>query len=258
MPYFSSIRSTQEWLRNRVRRGSLAWRTLFAIKQAGTRFNDALHAPAWARAEKRYESALSTLADRTADFFFVQVGAHDGGMDDPLARWIASRGWRGMFVEPQPEQFARLRERYAGRQERFIFENVAIDREAGTRDLHRVTDAHLHAPEISGLASFFPDRALATHASLGRMTRITVPCVPLHTLLERHRITRVDLLQIDTEGYDAVILETVDLTKLRPSLIHYEHRHLSRAEQSNCVRRLRAHGYEVHQKQFDAFALLAR
>lgn len=255
MAYDSRIRSIQEWLRRHVRRDSLAWRALYSIKQRGLRMQEKRHARAWAEAEARFDRVLGALADSRPDFFFIQVGAHDGGMDDPLAPWIARRGWRGLFVEPQPEQFARLRARHAGQEHRFLFENVAIDREAGSRSLFRVAEEHLHTPEMSGLASLLPDRALATHAALGRTTRITVPCLPLSELLERHRIERVDLLQIDTEGYDAVVLETLDLARVRPALIHYEHRHLSGSEQKACARRLRAHGYEVVMKRHDAFAL---
>lgn len=256
MPYSAPLRHVQEWLRARVRRDSSLWRALFGIKQIGVRWYERRHARRWAAASELYGSILEKEAAQTADFFFVQVGAHDGSMDDPLASWIARYRWRGLFIEPQPAQFARLKAHYEETAERFIFENVAIDRFASTRPLYVVADDHQHSPEMSGLASLLPDRALATHAALGRMTQIVVPCLPLATLLERHQITRIDLLQIDTEGYDAVILETIDLQRLRPRLIHYEHRHLPRSEQNACARRLRAHGYEVHLKQHDAFAFL--
>ena len=257
MPYSASVRTIQEWLRARVRRDSAAWRVLFAAKQAALRLEERWRTRDWEAAEREFQERLRALADARPEFFFVQVGAHDGGMDDPLRPWIEARGWRGLFVEPQPEQFARLRERHAGTPDRFLFENVAIDRTRGTRELFRVDGAEQHAPEISGLASLLPDRALATHAALGRMRSIPVVCVPLQDLVDRHRIVRIDLLQVDTEGHDAAVLETLDLDRMRPALIHYEHRHLSRAEQAACVRRLRRHGYRVRLKRHDAFAWIA-
>jgi FkbM family methyltransferase len=255
MPYSAPVRTIQEWLRARVRRDSAAWRVLFGVKQAAGRLEERWRARAWAAAEREFEGRLRALADARPDFFFVQVGAHDGGMDDPLRPWIEARGWRGLFVEPQPEQFARLRERH-GASGRFLFENVAIDRTRGTRELFRVDGAEHHAPEISGLASLLPDRALATHAALGRMRSIPVVCVPLQDLVDRHGLARIDLLQVDTEGHDAAVLETLDLGRMRPALIHYEHRHLSGTEQAACARRLRRHGYRVRLKRHDAFAWL--
>lgn len=258
MPYNAQLFALQEWLRQRLRRDSMAWNALYSLKQFGLRLEEKLREPGWRAADREFIALLSDLDRRVPDFYFVQVGAHDGSMDDPLTPWIAAGRWRGLFIEPQPEQFARLRSRYADQKSRFAFENVAIDRVVGERDLFRVADDHLHVPEMSGLASLLPDRALATHAALGRTTRITVRCEPLQSVVQRHEIRRIDLLQIDTEGYDAVVLETLDLTTTRPSLIHYEHRHLSRREQAACSRRLRAHGYEVKLKRHDAFAFLPR
>lgn len=254
MSYSRPVRAIQEWLRSRVSRDTTLWRALVTIKTSGLALESRLRAASWARAEREFGDTVDKLAAANSRFFFVQVGAHDGAMDDPLARWIAQHGWRGLFIEPQPEQFARLRARYAGKEDRFIFENIAIDRTPGERDLFRVAEDHLHAPEMSGLASLLPDRALTTHAALGRLTHIRVPCAPLQSVLDRHGITEIDLLQIDTEGYDAVVLETLDLDRTRPRLIHYEHRHLSDGEQAACARRLRRHGYSVRMKQFDAFA----
>ncbi len=55
-----------------------------------------------------------------------------------------------------------------------------------------------------------------------------------------------DLLQIDTEGYDATILRMIDFSRCRPRLIKFEHKSLSAGERAGCDRsRLRAHGYRI-------------
>lgn len=256
MAYLSPIRSVQEWLRRHVRRDTAVWKFLMGTKTGAARIHSAWNARRWARAGEIHARVLDRLSSSVSPFFFVQIGAHDGEMDDPLARHIQQHQWHGLFIEPQPEPFANLRARYAGKDNGLLFENVAIDVVAGTRTLYRVKPEFVHIPEISGLASFHPDRALATQAALGRMYGIEVPCLPLQTLLDRHQIKQVHLLQMDTEGYEATLLNGIDLSTLRPWAIHYEHRHLTGREHRNCLRRLHAHGYHTVEKQFDVFAWL--
>jgi|GEM_PF-335133 len=256
MAYLSTLRSIQEFLRRHVKRDTPAWNFLMGIKSGATKWQTAWNTRCWELAEQTHARVLDQLAGSASPFFFVQIGAHDGLMDDPLSERIARDHWHGMFIEPQPEPFSNLRARYAGKDEGLIFENVAIDLVAGTRTLYRVKPEYVHIPEISGLASFHSDRALATQAALGRLSSIEVPCFPLQTLLDRHGIRQVHLLQMDTEGYEATLLSGIDLTALRPWAIHYEHRHLTTREHRDCLRRLHAHGYRTAEKQFDVFAWL--
>ena len=76
----------------------------------------------------------------------------------------------------------------------------------------------------------------------------TVNTVPLQTLLERHNAPKAfDLLSIDVEGYDEIVLDTIDLQVYRPRLILVE------AHQPNMlaladhpfVRRLGGDGYQL-------------
>lgn len=256
MAYLAPIRSTQEFLRRHVRRDTPAWNFLMGIKSRAAQWHAAWNSRRWEQAGKTHARVLDELAASASPFFFVQIGAHDGLMDDPLAERIARDHWHGLFIEPQPEPFAKLRARYAGKDEGLIFENVAIDLVAGTRTLYRVKPEYVHIPEISGLASFHADRALATQAALGRLSSIEVPCFPLQTLLDRHGIKQVHLLQMDTEGYEATLLSGIDLSKLRPRAIHFEHRHLTTREHRDCLHRLHTHGYRTVEKQFDVFAWL--
>jgi len=53
-----------------------------------------------------------------------------------------------------------------------------------------------------------------------------VHCEPLRDILARNRIRKIDLLHIDTEGYDYEVLKQVDLES-PPRVILYEHKHLS-------------------------------
>jgi hypothetical protein len=64
----------------------------------------------------------------------------------------------------------------------------------------------------------------------------------------------VDLLQIDAEGSDGLLIEMFDLARWQPSIIQFEHRHLSLDEHEAALRRLIAHGYRVATAPFDTLA----
>jgi hypothetical protein len=66
----------------------------------------------------------------------------------------------------------------------------------------------------------------------------------------------VNLLQIDTEGYDFEIIKMVNFETLRPDVIHYEHRHLSDADRVACERLLASHGYRLHVAGVDTTAVI--
>ena len=51
---------------------------------------------------------------------------------------------------------------------------------------------------------------------------IDVPCLTFDSLVSKHGVTAVDLVQMDTEGYDFEIVKLIDLDRLRPRLIMYE------------------------------------
>ena len=54
------------------------------------------------------------------------------------------------------------------------------------------------------------------------MVEEEVRCLSVATLLARHSIVRLDLLVIDTEGWDWRILRQFDLARLQPKLLLYE------------------------------------
>ncbi len=165
--------------------------------------------------------------------FVVQIGANDGSTGDPIHPLLTQKkSWRALLVEPVPFLFERLQRNYpeAGR---FQFENVAIGRTVGHSTFYYVTaEAKAALPDLpvwyEQLGSF--DRAhIIRHLGAAIEPFIIaakIPTAPLDVLLQRNAVTKIDLLHIDTEGYDWEILRQLDLQKFRPTVILFEHRHL--------------------------------
>ena len=222
----------------------------------------------------RLRDALSWLSGQPS-VAIVQIGAFVGPTDnDPLCAFLrdafGTRPLAGdgasslaVLVEPVAEYFERLREAYAGL-DGVRFENVAIAESAGTRDFFRLAadpEAHGHPSWLAQLGSLRADRM--THlwngyerghlaAESDTLTRFyrdhqvteRVACITFDMLLSRHGLGEIDLLQIDTEGYDYAILRTVDFTRQRPSFINYE-RVLLQDDEGPCRRLLEDAGYTL-------------
>lgn len=64
-------------------------------------------------------------------------------------------------------------------------------------------------------------------------------------MLKKHKVTRFDLLQIDAEGFDFEVLKASDLATYRPTLINYEHEHLTAADRVASWDLFRNLGYKL-------------
>src|SRR5215813_10122361 len=72
-----------------------------------------------------------------------------------------------------------------------------------------------------------------------------IESISFHSLVARYKPPRIDLIVIDTEGYDLEILRQLDLIRFRPDLIVYEHKHLNELERTIAADLLIANGYNV-------------
>jgi FkbM family methyltransferase len=249
------IGSVSDVARRKTPRDSAAWRILSRLWagwlacQAFYRRNPVIQR-IWARRESTFDRLIAQLSAATPDFFVVQIGACDGLMADPIRAWIQKDRWRGILVEPQKLEFERLKNNYRNELDRVALENVAIADSEGTRTLYRVKDSELTSDWQRGTASLLhrPDSE--------RFTAEVVPCITMDTLLSRHHVARIDLLQVDVEGYDFEIIKLIDFGKIRPRLIRYEHRHLRPADKHACKALLARHGYRILEMDFDTGAAL--
>jgi FkbM family methyltransferase len=210
---------------------------------------------------------LAQFAHAYPEAFFVEIGSNDGEQHDHLRPFILSGAWRGIMVEPVPYVFERLRRSY-GANHRIALENAAIAEHDGVLPFFHVRDASLderaELPDwYDGIGSFSRESLLAHAGEIPdieeRIACAEVTTLTFESLCRRHGVDRVDLLVIDTEGYDWRILQSLDLApRRRPRVIVYEHYHLSKADRAAAAEHLRAHAYETMEEGFDTFCLDVR
>lgn len=181
------------------------------------------------------------------EIFFIQIGAMDGKTNDPIHELVKSQSWRGILVEPLKDHFETLKQNYADCAG-LIFENVAIAEQSGTRKMYRIPTQTVHDGKLPrwGLeaGSFFSDRtALAWEEIKPHVVEETVTCLKLSDLISKHKVNRIDVLQLDAEGYDFQILRQFNFEKFRPHIIHLEIVNMTNAEIAHCKQLLDKHQY---------------
>jgi FkbM family methyltransferase len=128
--------------------------------------------------------------------FFVEVGAADGVLFSNTLWLERAKGWHGVLVEPDPRWHIRDRPNC-------LVERVAIGQ--------------------PGTISFglMPN---PTHSGILRscMSRFSVPSSPLTAILDKHRIEKLDVLSIDSEGTETEVWKTLDLNRWRPAIVIVE------------------------------------
>ena len=73
----------------------------------------------------KFRYLLQTLNSLNKISTFVQVGAHDGLMHDPLYFLLKKNKWSGIIIEPQIEMLNLFKKRYINR-DNLIYANVAV------------------------------------------------------------------------------------------------------------------------------------
>lgn len=216
------------------------------------------------------ELILESYLQQNSDFFFIQIGSHDGCSADPISHLIKQYHWHGVLIEPQPQVFENLKQTYQD-EPQLIFENALIGYEDGCATLYTIRDENSVLPywlsqsasldyevvkstlyywkRVRGLESI-PDH----YESL--IEKVSLPSVTMKTALTKHNIQKVDLLVIDTMGFDFEILKMFPFDICKPAIIHFEHYIMSVADREACFQYLADLGYGLTQVAQDTIAYL--
>ena len=187
-----------------------------------------------------FELALSKLLLERPELTLLQIGANTGKGKHDLFDHITKFKIRSVLVEPQPDVFKMLRDNYADLPH-VACENVALAREEGGRKIYR----------LSELADQFDAQQRGFGTGIASFSREHVwdyfvnHCTPEGLRQDQDKIVvAFDVLVVDTEGFDFEILKMVQIDDHRPSLVKFEHRHLSRHDRRAAWEHLRVRGFQ--------------
>jgi FkbM family methyltransferase len=219
-------------------------------------FDKLLYLPKWGKLDK----VIMQHASNTDRFFFIEIGSNDGMIHDPLYQYVGKYKWTGILVEPVSCYFNRLKRNYSN-SDKLIFENVAISDKVEIREFYRIEEISYLPTWCKGLGSFYRDILLKHKWVIpdieDYIVEEKVQCISFQMLLEKHGVSTIDLLMIDTEGYDYEIIKQIDFKGLKPNIIMYEHKHLRQPERKDCKSLLRSNGYLLTRFLSNTLAYLA-
>ncbi len=181
-------------------------------------------------------------------FTFLQIGAFDGVGDDDLRELVIAHKLRGVLVEPQPMAFARLQETYRNQPQLTLLQ-AAIDECEGTRELY------CRRGEASMASSFDRGHLLRHGIAANEIVIQTVACHTVASAIRAGGLERVDLIQIDAEGYDWPIIRSIDFARLRPAIVRFEYRNMPPRDADACLAHLTRFGYRFLIEARDVIAV---
>jgi FkbM family methyltransferase len=181
---------------------------------------------------------------------FIEAGGNDG-LSQSNSYWFERfRGWRGILVEPVPDQ-AELCRRNRPQAEVI---NAALVADPSITSV-RIKAARLMA-FIPGTRSQAEEEAhleLAVEVQqLAEVSEIEVPAVTLASILDAHPGRKVDFLSLDVEGYEIPVLEGMAPERNRPKLILVETKNLEGALDA-----LKGHYQAIDQLSYHDYLLRA-
>lgn len=197
------------------------------------------------------DAILKRLFERQGPGFYVDVGAHH-----PIrfsnTFYFYLRGWRGLTIEPNPD-IARL---FLRRRPRDIHLTLGVAESEAI-----LTYFAFNEPALNTFDAAWAEQMERLPPYRLRARR-EVAVRPLSALLAQHLPTgtAIDILSVDTEGYDLAVLKSNDWDRYRPWVVLAEAHGLSLAAAVDApvARLLADSGYELFAKTLNTLFFVDR
>lgn len=159
-------------------------------------------------------SDFASLLEKIESVKFIQIGANDGITVDPIHELIKKGGvnWNGILFEPYYDTFIRLKKTYYGYDNLTLINAAVCDFDGESILYCGNTDPHFTLSKNKAKDMFDVEAS-----------EVTVDVVSPKTIIEKHNIDHLDLLQVDTEGRDFTILKSFIENDLLPKIIRFEY-----------------------------------
>jgi FkbM family methyltransferase len=152
--------------------------------------------------------------------FFIEIGAHDGKSCSNTLFFEEMRNWKGICIEPGPEEFKQLVEN----RKSAINLNMCVSNYDGESEFTYVEG---YSMMLSGLSESYNlnhtqriNNEVNHHG--GKINKIMMPVSKLQTILDNHGIYEIDYCSIDTEGSEFNIIKSIDFDKTNIKIFSIE------------------------------------
>ncbi len=186
---------------------------------------------------------------KSGEFFFAQVGANDGKSGDPFFYIIKFLNWKGIMFEPVPYVFEKLKNNYQDNK------NIILENSALTSSIEKLNFYFLKKSNNPNLPDWYDQigsfnlsvlekhkKAIPDFENL--LTHTEVKTTNFNKVIEKYKIKNIDLVFIDTEGYDYEVVKMIPFNLINPSMILFEHKHLSNKDLKDSLKLLSSLGYK--------------
>ena len=182
----------------------------------------------------------------------IQIGANDGKSDDFLRSSI-NIDTNLLLVEPIKSAFDELEKNYNGyKNVKFI--NKAVDVVTGKKNIFSVDPKYYNFYEkkykskdvswLTVLASFHKEHLEYHGVKSNHIQSTEIDCINFKELIEQYNFQKLDLLVVDTEGYDDVLITNfIQNTDIRPIII-LEWIHIKKNKAEELIELLKSNNYK--------------
>lgn len=212
--------------------------------------------------EDFFDKAVRYIGSKPGEKIVINIGAMDGILYDELSAYTSLFGFKGLYVEPIPYLFEKLKSNFSTPGN--LFENSAISDYNGQIRMIMIDEDAIKSGKVHecfyGMSAVTPPKnGLGSDGDREIVDKfgkeITVPCLTFDSLIEKHQLKSFQILKIDAEGHDWTIFKTIDLDKYHPSVIRLEWLNLPDQEKLDLTEKLTKYNYLYEVKYGDITAI---
>ena len=175
----------------------------------------------------------------------IQIGANDGNRFDTLNKYIKKNKTNSILIEPIKKNFNDLKENY--KECNFVkVENLAISINNEISFLYKVDEKflNLYDNHIPGITSFDRYHLIKHGVKRRHISKEKVTSSTIEQIINKYNLTYLDLLFIDTEGYDGkLVLDFLKIQLFTPIII-FEYIHIDNYEFDKVIKKLLSSQYK--------------
>lgn len=215
------------------------------------------------------EKRISEISRKSENFTFLQIGANDGIINDPILKFILRDNWTGIRVEPLPAPFQKLQQLHAANKRVQTIQTL-IANEPGKMSLYHYSfsnkrwatglaslekaqlEKHIESGHVESKAKKFGDKLPSDKSTW--ITETELPVEEINQFIAKAFSYKLNLLQIDTEGFDHVLVNALNLEKIDVDMICFERLHILENQFEPCLSKLKNYGYQIVSSNMDLLA----